>query len=279
MGSFLDRHQQNMRCNAQSLRQPFNGAHRRIAGATFEVADVTALHLGIETKLLLGHASLLPVFPDIETQENDRIHAAIWSRAVASVCILIVSFVPRDSVQRGQEREPAKSLAVCSAVPTGAVPLVMPTGQNMKCNQCNSDNVVKASLAYEMGTSSGSMNSVGVGLDADGLSPMVGRSSGQIQSRLAEKLQPPKNSETVGCGALGVALLIAFGLAYLFDPSSTFWKIVVGLIIPAAIGIPLYVSMRAEEDRKYLEKYAVYNELWVCLRCGHIDKMENFEDE
>lgn len=149
----------------------------------------------------------------------------------------------------------------------------------MKCNQCNSDNVVKASLAYEMGTSSGSMNSVGVGLDTDGLSPMVSRSNGQIQSRLAEKLQPPKRSDTVGCGALGVAILFAAGLGYLFKPESDFWIIVLIFLIPGAIGMATYIPMRREEDEKYLAKYAVYNELWVCLRCGHIDKMENFEDE
>ena len=77
----------------QGIRQASQGANGRIAGATFEVADVTALHLGFETELLLGHASQLPVFPDIETQENDRIHLAMWSKAEASVCIPIVSFV------------------------------------------------------------------------------------------------------------------------------------------------------------------------------------------
>jgi hypothetical protein len=51
----------------------------------------------------LGHASLLPVFPDIETQENNRFHAAIWSRAVASVCILIVSFILSIQVERRGE--------------------------------------------------------------------------------------------------------------------------------------------------------------------------------
>lgn len=150
----------------------------------------------------------------------------------------------------------------------------------MKCIQCDSENVIKASLAYEMGTSSGSMNSVGVGLDADGAGPMIGRSSGQIQSRLAEKLAPPRQdgSELISGGIM--AGVTAALLIYLFDPTPrSFSGLIIVFVIPLIVGGYVYNAAKEQNEPKRQAAWERYDRLWVCLRCGDIDDREMFEND
>lgn len=150
----------------------------------------------------------------------------------------------------------------------------------MKCNQCDSENVMKASLAYEMGTSSGSLNSVGVGLDSGGLSPMVARSSGQIQSRLAEKLAPPRQEGSELLSAVIAAGVTAALMVYLFDPAPrSFSGFITVLVIPIVVGAYVFKAANEQNGPKRLAAWEQYDRLWVCLRCGAIDDKEMFEDE
>src|SRR3546814_18633491 len=76
----------------ECLGKPTKRTNRWIASAPIEVADVTALHFGVEGELLLCHAHELTIAPDIFAKKLDRIHNGMSPQASGHVCIHTVSF-------------------------------------------------------------------------------------------------------------------------------------------------------------------------------------------
>src|SRR3546814_10748196 len=70
----------------ECLGKPTKRTNRWIASAPLEVADVTALHFGVEGELLLCHAPELTIAPDIFAKKLDRIHNGMWPQASGNVC-------------------------------------------------------------------------------------------------------------------------------------------------------------------------------------------------
>src|SRR3546814_19594652 len=88
----------------ECLGKPTKRTNRWIASAPLEVADVTALHFGVEGELLLCHAPELTIAPDIFAKKLDRIHNGMWPQASGNVCILNVSFQPSGARCLGNKR-------------------------------------------------------------------------------------------------------------------------------------------------------------------------------
>ena len=62
-----------------------------------------------------------------------------------------------------------------------------------KCPQCSAENIQKASIIYENGTSDISLTMAGGGIStAGGIIGDGGYASGTSQSKLASKMAPPK---------------------------------------------------------------------------------------
>lgn len=136
----------------------------------------------------------------------------------------------------------------------------------MQCPQCKSDNVQKLSLIYESGTQKINTTSRtaggGVGY-AGGLGGGVGSASthttGQSQSLLAKKAEPPKK-KTFGVAALILlAGLIAWGVGY-------FIIFLAALVLAGFIG---YKAHRYNQD-EYPPKYQDWLKMWHCHKCGTI---------
>jgi len=141
------------------------------------------------------------------------------------------------------------------------------SGRPMECPNCASTDVVKASVAYQMGTSTGSYGTVAIGA-ADGQLG-IGRTGGRSTSEFAQGLKPPSSAPSeLGC-AVFAGFAVIFGIGWLFDPPShdALWAAL--MIGPAvAVGYFTYKAMAPDQQAERRAKLDKYEQLWVCLRCG-----------
>jgi predicted RNA-binding Zn-ribbon protein involved in translation (DUF1610 family) len=202
--------------------------------------------------------------------------------------------VPRQSVPAVTSKalaQPQESRT--TATPQRPPPLIQSRPQVPVCPSCGTDNIVKASAAYEQGTSitAGQSRQVGGVLYSDGAghihaAPMLigGTSGGTQQTSLARRLAPP-SAPTVSRAGTGIflvlcAVLIVAGVFCLgFDPdhqdvgtrSFGIGSLLAGLGFGA---MAVYTSKgeNAAFDRQkqtYSEATAKWAKLWYCLKCGN----------
>lgn len=147
----------------------------------------------------------------------------------------------------------------------------------MQCPNCRSTDVVKASVAYEMGTSSSSFGSVGVGTANGEIGLDVGRSGGRLTSDFAQRLKPPSTFPAeLGCGFF-TAAAVFFALAILFDiPAHNLTAAILTLGPGVFAGAWIYRLLKPDQSAAREERIAKYQRLWVCLRCGHADDQNRF---
>ena len=150
---------------------------------------------------------------------------------------------------------------------------------DLRCPKCNSNNLKKVSLAYQEGTYDINARSRMRGLLFAGGGPgiLVGRTStrGSQQSALSKRLSPPtKWSYVKLVGWSGVVTLIALVL---------YVQHVMASPVPASsLPVKLYVAFAPlvlfllvgivwrHNHSAYQQKYARWNESYICERCGTV---------
>lgn len=134
----------------------------------------------------------------------------------------------------------------------------------LKCGQCGSPDIQKASVIYDGGTSTGSSISAG---SVGGRGALMSTSTSS-QTNLAKKLAPPPRM-TIG-QMIGHVLAIAFfgGLTLLNllegDDNLTF---AFGFAIFTGIFV-LSMTKGLKNNALFPQKFAEYNRLWHCHKCG-----------
>jgi hypothetical protein len=77
----------------QRRRKPRDGLQTGVAHTALQVADIAALHSGLECKLLLREASLPPEVSHIPPKGRQQVHGRSWRMPMGGGCPLIVSFL------------------------------------------------------------------------------------------------------------------------------------------------------------------------------------------
>lgn len=133
--------------------------------------------------------------------------------------------------------------------------------KEIRCTHCGSEDVQKASVIFEGGTSRGTSFSGG---SVGGRGAMVSTVS-TSQTTLAAKMQPPPRMgipKMIAC-VLGMLFTGALTVALLPDrePWWMFW-----LFLLAVLGFVLLRGIK--HNQAYPEKIQAYNRTWFCRKCG-----------
>jgi ribosomal protein S27E len=196
-------------------------------------------------------------------------------------------FCGRDLVLCGVSQSPSSS----GSRPAESAPQTLVSsagGISKKCPQCGSANhLVKASAAYEQGTSriSGQQRAVGGAItyssDAGiGLAPggVGGNFTGIQQTAVARRLSPPISPKSHNLGGVLLALGIV-GLLWgfvLIGVSETRVFGVFALVSGVGVSVvSLFIigsdrSAYAKKKAKYDKEEARWMRLWYCTKCGSI---------
>jgi len=152
---------------------------------------------------------------------------------------------------------------------------------DLRCPKCNSSNLKKVSLAHQEGTYHIAARSKMRGLLFAGGGPgiLVGRTStrGSQQSALSKRLSPPTRwSYVKPIGWSGVVTLIALVLyiqhvmASPVPASSLPVKLYV-VFAPLVLFLLVGIIWRHNHSA-YEQKYARWNESYICERCGTVSQ-------
>jgi predicted RNA-binding Zn-ribbon protein involved in translation (DUF1610 family) len=203
--------------------------------------------------------------------------------------------VPRQTVPTVTSKalaRPQESRA--AAMPQHRPPPIQCRPQVLACPSCGTDNIVKASAAYEQGTSITASQSRQVGgvLYSDGAghihaAPMLigGSSGGTQQTSLARRLAPPTapSVSRAGTALLVVLCLAATAGGFVIlgiepEPTAETNPRFVGVILLLLAGVLGAVALKTskDEDAEFRRKKQIYAEatakwakLWYCLKCGN----------
>lgn len=85
--------QQRSRLDTERHRQPAKGADRRVALPPFELAQIAALHIGIQGEMFLGNATAKASGPNILPEQANKVHCATWTKCGTWVCPLGVTLI------------------------------------------------------------------------------------------------------------------------------------------------------------------------------------------
>ncbi|MDM8004947.1 MAG: hypothetical protein QUV05_02175 [Phycisphaerae bacterium] len=145
------------------------------------------------------------------------------------------------------------------------------------CPHCGANQIKKASLVYEQGTSAG--NLTGISLDDQGSLDVFGAGI-KTKSLLATRLAPPSRptiTALVVSATFGIVFFIA-DIVLLAELSktphhqkgSTLFMIVMFGLVLAAMGIYFYIRAKRypKEMAEYEYRFKTWDRLWVCLQCG-----------
>lgn len=151
---------------------------------------------------------------------------------------------------------------------------------NFQCPSCGTTDVMKCSVAYEQGKTSGKTSSSGVGLGVTMSGKVgvgVGSSSGKVNSitDFAQKCAPPerpKGCVALGCLGMVVISVIVSSLGGVLwkkgsDEGTVFWVILVIIMIAL-----LLKYVHPKEDKEYQSKVSDWDSKWVCMRCSSFFK-------
>ena len=133
--------------------------------------------------------------------------------------------------------------------------------KEIRCTHCGSEDVQKASVIFEGGTSRGTSISGG---SVGGRGAMMSTVS-TSQTTLASKMQPPPRMGIPKMIACVVGMLLtgtlAVGMMPGQEPWWMFWAFLLAMLT--------FVLVRGiKHNKAYPERIQVYNKTWFCLRCG-----------
>ena len=152
---------------------------------------------------------------------------------------------------------------------------------DLRCPKCNGNSLKKVSLAYQEGTYHIDTRSRMLGLLFAGGGPgiLVGRTStrGSQQSAFSKRLSPPtKWSYVKLVGWSGVVTLIALVLYVqhvMASPVPASSLPVKLYVVFAPLVLFLLVGIVLRHNRSaYEQKYAWWNESYICERCGTVSQ-------
>src|SRR5712691_5401430 len=152
---------------------------------------------------------------------------------------------------------------------------------DLRCPKCDSNNIKRVTLAYQEGTYDINARSRMRGLLFAGGGPgiLVGRTStrGSQQSALSKRLSPPtKWSYVKLVGWSGVVTLIALVLYVQHVmaspvPASSL-PVKLDVIFAPAVFLLLVAIIWRHNHSAYEQKYARWNESFICERCGTVSQ-------
>jgi len=135
-----------------------------------------------------------------------------------------------------------------------------------QCRKCGSDDLVKASLVHEAGTSGVESVTVGAGMGGGGLGVGAAKSSGVSQSLLAKRTAPPAADNNSLSGCLGVVFVLSVAALYWSWPG---WVWIIGIVITVAATVPFLM----QENERHQAALKKYERKWLCRRCGTISDL------
>lgn len=149
-----------------------------------------------------------------------------------------------------------------------------------KCPKCNSDNIVRFSVAYNNGTSNVSLQTKGsgVGIGTGGVGVGVGSASttGTAMSNTAQIAAPPRQKSVVGTFVRTIIIYSIIGviLNLLFDTHKIRGELVIEDII--FFVLPTYLAVQAYKYNKNVYPNLLYHwqHSWICNKCGHIFEID-----
>ena len=135
------------------------------------------------------------------------------------------------------------------------------------CPSCTSDNTQSFQMAYQSGTTSGTL----IGISERG---GIGVAGGKSQSVLAKSLKPPTADGSLGEGIAYIFIMvvafnvIGVALMVLIDP-------VLGIFISIALTIAVGIfgvikgrRSKGENERNFKLAMDRWRRSWICLKCG-----------
>jgi hypothetical protein len=155
----------------------------------------------------------------------------------------------------------------CARPLAGTAPPVI-RSQVFCCPHCESEEVQKLSVIYEMGSTLGNFRGGGVGIGTGGVGAGVFGGSNQGRTLAAGSAAPPAIPSARGALVM-VALAVGFGLLCVaqFAGGSRLWAM---LLLTAAfvIGAGLAIWSYVRDVRRYPARRRNWEQSWRCLRCG-----------
>ena len=152
---------------------------------------------------------------------------------------------------------------------------------DLRCPKCNSNNLKRVSLAYQEGTYHIDARSRMRGLLFAGGGPgiLVGRTStrGSQQSALSKRLSPPTKWSyvklVVWTGVVTLIALVLYVQHVMASPVPASSLPVKLYVVFAPLVLSLLVGIVWRHNHSaYEQKYARWNESYICERCGTVSQ-------
>lgn len=135
----------------------------------------------------------------------------------------------------------------------------------MVCQKCGSDNTQSLQIVYEGGTQDFNSESRSAGLGSLGgslgLGGAVTKTTGNTQSKLAQRAAPPaKKKKRWAC----VGILV--GLLFL---GKSFGALLIAVLVIGASGYWLWNVLKFNRE-EWPALHQIWAESWICHKCGNI---------
>ena len=143
----------------------------------------------------------------------------------------------------------------------------------MKCPECGSNNTKRVEVIFDQGTSDSSATSLILGSNADAVAVTSGRS----QTRLAQKVSPPKKKDIFGPLFLLLLSLVFFVFIFFSKDFSLGgpWYIGLFLLLMFILSIRFLMVNLKFNKFEWPKIYESWLKSWCCLKCGNIFKGKN----
>ncbi len=137
-----------------------------------------------------------------------------------------------------------------------------------KCSKCDSNNTQSFEMAWQTGTSGGTIKAgtIGGGTAGFGVASTSGKTSSQ--SLLAEQLAPPTPPTTNALAVFGLPVA-GFIVGLLQIPILGTAPVVLLPLVGFVGGIVISQSQIKKAMPAFEKLYARWQRSWICLKCGH----------
>ena len=136
-----------------------------------------------------------------------------------------------------------------------------------KCSNCGASDLVKSSVAHELGTT-------GLAAQSRAFGDIVGVSTvGVSQTLVATRLAPPRDPEQAVWAASAMAGLMGWLIATIILALTfpRYWWL--GFVVGVACGAWLYRATMGPRTREYEDRLSHYRREWFCTRCGKVTEI------
>ncbi len=151
---------------------------------------------------------------------------------------------------------------------------------NIECPQCGSTELTKLSILYEQGLSMLRARSGGLGLaiGAGGADLFLGkaRTKGEIQTRLSERVSPPRKCsywKIVVGGLIGLMVLeFILGYTHTFLGYGGNFNRQLSWLVWSYLGLLIFVLAFVVWYNSWVfpKRHQIWDRSFMCGRCGHI---------